>query len=112
MQQINLSFVFFFLIPIEINRDFFFKHCKKNIYKKNMLNETEEFLSMIKNQDKIKQLKRVARKAQWQRYKKIGLKILIGLSIGIIIIFPVQSGTIIGTWINDFFVTIYKNMIK
>ena len=77
-----------------------------------MLSETEEFLSLVKNQDKIKQLKRVARRAKWQRYKKIGIKVLIGLAIGAIVIFPVQSGTVIGTWINDFFVTIYKNIIK
>ena len=77
-----------------------------------MLSETEEFLSLVKNQDKIKQLKRVARRAKWQRYKKIGIKLLIVLAIGTILIFPVQSGTIIGTWINDFFVTIYKNIIK
>ena len=38
--------------------------------------------------------------------KKLKWKHLLYLLIGIIVLFPEQTGTFIGTWISDFFVTI------
>lgn len=39
-------------------------------------------------------------------YKKFKWKYLLYLLIGVVILFPEQTGTFIGTWISDFFVTI------
>jgi len=44
-------------------------------------------------------------------FKKLKWIHLLYLLIGIILIFPEESGNIIGTWILDFFVTII-NIIK
>ena len=77
-----------------------------------MLEETKDLLARVNNEAKIKQIKRARRKAQMIWWRKQIIKVVL---IGIVLcflIFPVQSGDIIGTWINDFFGTIYKNSIK
>jgi hypothetical protein len=37
---------------------------------------------------------------------------MIGALFVCVLFFPVQTGNVIGEWINSFFVTIYKNIIK
>jgi hypothetical protein len=77
-----------------------------------MLNETENLLALVNNDAKVKQIKRAIRLNKFLKIKKI-LKIIVLIFLGVVLLFfPVQTGTIIGTWINEFFVTIYKNIIK
>lgn len=77
-----------------------------------MLEETRELLAKANNLNKIKQIKQAKRKASFIKYKKIAIRIVIGTIFVSMLFFPVETGTIIGKWINDFFVTIYKNIIK
>lgn len=77
-----------------------------------MLEETNQLLNEIKEKNKINSIKQAKRKYIINKYKIILKYLLIGLISIAVFIFPIQTGEIIGTWINDFFVTIYKNIIK
>lgn len=77
-----------------------------------MLPKEEDVLSKIKNTPKYKQLQKAKRIYYYNKTKKILKYILIiGISISILF-FPTQTGGAIGSWFNDFFGTMYKNIIK
>ena len=76
-----------------------------------MLQE-DDVLETIKQTPKYKQLQKAKRVFIINRIKKISkYVIIIGISVAILF-FPVQTGSVIGDWFNDFFGTIYKNSIK
>lgn len=77
-----------------------------------MLDDTSKLLAQIKNTSRIKELKRAKRVYYYKLIKKWVLRILLVSSTLLALTFPIEFGTIIGSWINDFFGTIIKNSIK
>lgn len=73
-----------------------------------MLEETNKALINLKEQHKLVAIKKAKRKYLFNLYKKYTIRIFLFSVIFCIIFFPLQSGTIIGTWINSFFGTIYN----
>lgn len=72
-----------------------------------MLEETNKALNELKNQNKILAIKKAQKRAKIAKYKKIAKwTLLLGVLL-CIFCFPVESGTVIGTWIKGFFGTIY-----
>jgi len=78
----------------------------------NILDESNKLLAQIKNAAKIKEIKRAKRKYYFEYFKKWFLRISISIIIFCVLFYPIESGTIIGTWIKDFFGTVYKNIIN
>lgn len=78
----------------------------------NILDESNKLLAQIKNAAKVKEIKRAKRKYYFQLLKKWGIRIVLVLFVCACIFYPIESGTIIGTWIRDFFGTVYKNIIN
>lgn len=75
-----------------------------------MLEQQEDILNVIKNSPKYKQLQKAKKVFVINRIKKISKYIIIiGISISILF-FPVQCGSLIGNWINDFFGTIVNSI--
>jgi len=78
----------------------------------NLLDESNKFLQRLKNETKLREVKKLKRKYYIGIFKKWTIRvILFCLTIGLVF-FPVEMGTIIGTWIHDFFGTIIKSTIK
>jgi len=77
-----------------------------------MLEETKDLLARVNNENKIKHIRRAKRTAQFIWWRKQTTKVFIVGVVLCFLIFPVHTGDIIGTWISDFFGTIYKNSIK
>lgn len=77
-----------------------------------MLQETEEILKLAKNSSRLNQIKLARRKYIKNRILKISKYSILILISFFILFLPKETGTVIGQWINDFFVTIYKNSIK
>lgn len=77
-----------------------------------MLEESNKLLAQIKEQAKIRQIKKAKRTYLFNKYKKITFYLFITIAVVLILFFPIQTGEVIGNWINNFFGTIYKNSIK
>lgn len=76
----------------------------------NLLDESTKLLEQIKTEKKRRDIKILKRKYYYAIFKKWSIRIILfSLTIGILF-FPVEIGTIIGTWIHDFFGTIIKNI--
>ena len=78
----------------------------------NMLDESNRLMAQIKNAAKLKELKRAKRKYYFTFIKKWTIRILLFGFITGAVLFPVETGTVVGTWIHDFFGTAYKNITK
>lgn len=75
-----------------------------------ILDETEKFLSQIRNEKQLKLLRKQKRKELFNKYFKLFTKYSL-IGIGLFIIFmPELAGQIIGTWITNFIGSIYKNI--
>lgn len=75
-----------------------------------VLDETDKFLSQIRNEKQLKLLKKQKQKEYFLKYSKIVIKYSL-IAIGVfIILMPETAGTIIGNWITDFVGSIYKNI--
>jgi len=77
-----------------------------------MLEESQELFDKLKKSHEHAQIKSLKRKATLVKCKKWIIRIGIPFLIVVVFAFPKQSGHVIGTWINDFFVTIIKEAIK
>ncbi len=77
-----------------------------------MLDETTKFLEKVNTKKQSSIIKNNNRKVLFMKVKNNIMKVVFTTAIFFILFFPKQSGTIIGTWINDFFITTYKNIIK
>lgn len=77
-----------------------------------MLEETKDLLAKLNKKTQIRAIKRAKRKGLFLYYKKNFFLVVIIIFAGLILFFPIQAGTIVGAWINDFFGTIYKNILK
>lgn len=78
----------------------------------NMLDESNRLMAQIKNSAKLKELQRGKRRYYFNLIKKWALRVLFVVSISCSLFFPVETGNIVGTWMHDFFGTIYKNIVK
>lgn len=78
----------------------------------NMLDESSRLLAQIKNASKMKELKRGKRKYYFNLMKKWSLRVLVTVFVVGAVFFPVETGSIVGTWMHDFLGTIYKNIVK
>jgi hypothetical protein len=72
-----------------------------------MLDETNKKLAAIQQQNKLIAMKIAKRKQRMLLIKKYLIRSTIFITLFCIIFFPKESGTQIGYWIRDFFVTIY-----
>jgi len=72
-----------------------------------MLQETNKALTSLRDQNKIVAIKKARRKYFYKLYKKYLIQVIFILLILWVFLCPIQAGTIFGTWIHDFFVTIY-----
>ena len=77
-----------------------------------MLDECNKFLSQIKNETRLKELKRQKRTYYYTQFKKWLVRILFAFLFVTVVFFPVETGTVIGTWISEFFGTIIKSSTK
>lgn len=76
-----------------------------------MLQE-DNVLETLKQSPKYKQLQKAKKIFLINKFKKI-IKYTLIISISVaILFFPIETGSVIGDWINNFFGTIYKNSIK
>lgn len=77
----------------------------------NLLDESSKFLLQIQNETKLKTIKKQKRKYYFDLIKKWSIRVGLFCLIVCVIFFPVKTGTVIGTWIHNFFGTIIKNSI-
>jgi hypothetical protein len=77
-----------------------------------MLDESNRLMAQIKNATKLKEIKRAKRKYYYTLIKKWTIRVSLFVFITSAVFFPVETGTIVGTWIHDFFGTVYKNISK
>lgn len=73
-----------------------------------MLEETNKALTAIRDQNKLVAIKIAKRRARITIYKKYFKWGIVFSVILCIFLFPTQSATLIGNWINSFFGTIYR----
>lgn len=78
----------------------------------NMLDESSKLLAQIKNASKVKEIQRMKRKYYYTMFKKWSIRIFLVFVLASVVLYPVESGTVLGTWIHDFFGTTYKNIVK
>ena len=77
-----------------------------------MLEESKELFDKLKKATQEQQFKKAKRKAFLVKFKKRTIIVIIAVIIVASLIFPKETGTVIGTWIHDFFGTIIKESIK
>lgn len=71
-----------------------------------MIKETEQFLQSLKKQNVLKAHKRERRIYLLKKYAKIGLYVLLGISIFGVLFFPTFTASLIGNWVVNFIGTI------
>lgn len=69
-------------------------------------------LDKLKNEHRVKQLKKQKRELLFKTVKKWSLRVFVIAFIASSLVFPVETGEIIGNWINEFFVTMYHAIIR
>lgn len=72
-----------------------------------MLQETNKTLTSLRDQNKIVAIKKARRKYFYKLYKKYLIKVLFILLILWVLKCPIEAGTVFGTWIHNFFGTLY-----
>ncbi len=77
-----------------------------------MLQENKEFIESFKAQQQKQIIKKATRTFYYKKIKRITLYSLLFVFSFLAIFYPVETGTVIGTWIHDFFGTILKNITK
>jgi len=72
-----------------------------------MLQETDQILNSLKEKSKLVALKRAQKRAKLALIKKYTEWFIIFGLICCVFLFPIETATWIGTWIRQFFGTIY-----
>lgn len=73
-----------------------------------MLQESNKILNSLKDQNKIRAIKKARRKYFYTMYKKYLIKLSLITLILWVSLFPVHAGTVFGTWIQQFLMTVYN----
>ena len=77
-----------------------------------MLEESKELFDKLKKATQEQQFKKAKKKAFLAKFKKRATIVIVAIIIIGILAFPKETGTIIGTWIHDFFGSIVKESTK
>lgn len=77
-----------------------------------MLEENQLEMLKMRNVGKYNAIQKAKRKWILNKIKKQILYGLLIISLFFVLFMPIQSGKIIGKWLNDFFGTIVKESIK
>jgi hypothetical protein len=77
-----------------------------------MLEESSKLINNIRAQQKLREINRARRVWYLRQIKYWGKVTVITAITGTILLFPEQSGRVIGKFINQFFGTIIKETLK